>query len=212
MISQPNTTNPEVTTRLGFRNGFLCVLAERSGSDGPQPKTLKLWYPVREAQEAETRTLEGRPVAEMDRKEGIYVDEEGAVFQLAGKGATKPILIEEVADQGGELGCCSQPRSRTESPRARPMLCGARQRTGRRTAKELGGSAQPNTDEPSGAPALKRQIRNSCRLTSGRSWPKFRAESATSRSAASTSATTTPTLPPQIWQARSATSSPNWEW
>ena len=71
MGSECAVANPEVKTRLAYRNGFLCVVAERCGPDGPQSKTLKLWYPVREAQQAETPILVGRPVAEIDPKEGI---------------------------------------------------------------------------------------------------------------------------------------------
>lgn len=153
MISQPNTTNPEVTNRLGFRSGFLCVVAERSGPDGPHPKTPKLWYPVREAQEAEIPILEGRPVAEMDPKEGIYVDEEGVVFQLAGKGATKPILVEEVADQGGELELLLAASLKNgKSPGKAHAL---RRTTARRekNGKGADGSARPKADQPSGAPS-----------------------------------------------------------
>jgi hypothetical protein len=39
----------------------------------------------------------------VDPKEGVYVDEEGTVFQLAEKGETKPILSEEIPEDGGEL-------------------------------------------------------------------------------------------------------------
>jgi ERF superfamily len=97
MNMESNTPNPQFSTRLGCRDGLLCVVAERR--DGPQAKAIRLWYPVREAQEMEFATLEGRPVRETDQKQGIYIDEEGAVFQLAQKGATRPSLVEEVADQ-----------------------------------------------------------------------------------------------------------------
>jgi len=152
MSSECEVANPEVKTRLGYRNGFLCVVAERCGPDGPQAKTLKLWYPVREAEEGKTRTLVGRPVGEMDPKEGIYVDEEGAVFQLAGKGATKPILVEEVADQGGEPEqLLAAPLKNGKSPDKASAL---RRTAGRRekSAKGVDGSAKPNSDQSSGAP------------------------------------------------------------
>jgi hypothetical protein len=79
------------------------VLAERANPDGPNQRPLKLWYPIREAQEAELNGLIGRLVTEVDVNEGIYVDEEGTVFQLAGKADTKPILDNEETDDGGGL-------------------------------------------------------------------------------------------------------------
>ena len=40
------------------------------------------------------QTLHGRPVTCVNLQEGIYVDEEGNVFQLLDKGATKAIAVE----------------------------------------------------------------------------------------------------------------------
>src|SRR5258708_2888403 len=90
----------EITTRLAYRDGFLCVVAQRC-ADGPQQKTVRLWYPVRKAEEAETGSLTGRAVVEIDPKEGIYIDEEGTIFQLAEKGETKPIAVEETSGASG---------------------------------------------------------------------------------------------------------------
>jgi ERF superfamily len=76
-------------TAIGFREGLLCVLQERNGS--------RAWLPVREADDGEPPTLDGRPVSLIDSKEGTYVDEEGTVYQLMDKGETKPIKIEQLA-------------------------------------------------------------------------------------------------------------------
>jgi ERF superfamily len=103
MGSKCETTKPEITTCLAFKDGMLCVVAERANPDRPNQSPLKLWYPIREAQEAELSGLIGRSVTEVDEKEGIYVDEEGAVFQLAGKGDTKPILDNHEQGDGGGL-------------------------------------------------------------------------------------------------------------
>jgi hypothetical protein len=103
MGSKCEITKPEITTSLAFKDGALCVLAERANPDGPNQRPLKLWYPIREAQEAELSGLIGRSLTEVDVKEGIYVDEEGTVFQLAEKGDTKPILDNEEAGDGGGL-------------------------------------------------------------------------------------------------------------
>ena len=103
MGSKCVTAKPLVATSLAFRDGMLCVLAERQTSEGPDEGAPKLWYPIREAQEAEVNGLIGRLVSEVDVTEGIYVDEEGTVFQLDRKGETKPIASAELPEQKGEL-------------------------------------------------------------------------------------------------------------
>jgi hypothetical protein len=141
-------TKDDIRTRLAYRNGFLCVVAERC-QDGPEPKTLKLWYPVREAEEAEVQTLLGRPVAEIDQKEGIYVDEEGTVFQLANKGETKPILVEETAGERGELEqLLTASLGNGKSPkqaRTHALLRSTKRR--KKSGKGANGSARPDHDQ-----------------------------------------------------------------
>jgi hypothetical protein len=75
---------------IGFREGWLCVLQERHGATA--------WLPVREAVDGEAPTLAGRPVSLLDANQGTYVDEEGTVYQLRDKGATKPIKVERLAE------------------------------------------------------------------------------------------------------------------
>src|SRR5271170_8348077 len=103
MDFERETTKPEISASLAYMNGALCVMAERCNPEGPERTMFRLWYPIRDAAEAEVGGLLGRPVTEVDVKEGIYVDEEGTVFQLAAKGGTKPILVEETPVNGGEL-------------------------------------------------------------------------------------------------------------
>jgi hypothetical protein len=76
-------------TTIGFREGLLCILQERNES--------RTWLPVRKADDEEPPTLDGRPVSLIDSKEGIYVDEQGTVYQLMDKGETKPIKVEDPA-------------------------------------------------------------------------------------------------------------------
>jgi hypothetical protein len=47
--------------------------------------------------DGEPPTLDGRPVSLIDAKEGIYVDEQGTVYQLMDKGEAKPIKVEHLA-------------------------------------------------------------------------------------------------------------------
>ena len=74
---------------LDYRYGFLCVLIE----NGIEPKK---WFPVSRTDYAEVQTLLGRPVTNVNLQEGVYVDEEGNVFQLLDKGETKPIEVEHL--------------------------------------------------------------------------------------------------------------------
>src|SRR5712671_3499909 len=77
---------------IGFREGWLCILQEGNGSTA--------WLPVRTADDGTRPILEGRTVSLLDAKEGTYVDEEGTVYQLRDKGATKPIKVERPAGTG----------------------------------------------------------------------------------------------------------------
>src|SRR5208282_2765530 len=79
-------------TTLECKDGFLYVVEEKDGATGVARK----WFPVRRAECAEAQTLQGRPVTSVNQREGIYVDEEGNVYQLAEKGETKPIEVEHL--------------------------------------------------------------------------------------------------------------------
>jgi ERF superfamily len=78
---------------LECRDDVLYVVEEADES----PLEAKRWLPVRRADYAEAQTLHGRPVTSVNQQEGVYVDEEGTVFQLADKGETKSIEVEHLA-------------------------------------------------------------------------------------------------------------------
>ncbi len=151
MPATRETTNEQTRTTLAYRNGFLCVLGECGSTEGSEPIMAKLWYPVREAQEAEVRTLLGRPVAEVDPKEGIYVDEEGTVYQLSEKGETEPMVVEEIPGEGGQLAellaasLKNGDSSRHERTHALQRPTGRRRKKGVREANE---DAKPGTKQP----------------------------------------------------------------
>ena len=104
-----------------------------------------VWYPIREAEEAEAQTLAGRRVAEIDAKEGIYVDEEGTVFQLA-EGETKPILVEETPGESGELEQLLTASLKNGNSSEKGRTHALQRSTGRRKkrAKEEPESAKPD--------------------------------------------------------------------
>jgi hypothetical protein len=85
---------------LDYLNDHLCILNEsepRARSPGGSPGNIREWYAVREASETEVATLVGRPVTSVESEEGLYVDEDGNVYQLAEKGETKPIAVEPLS-------------------------------------------------------------------------------------------------------------------
>ena len=83
-------------TSLDYKRDFLCVLTESEISNGARGAVLvREWHPVHAAGEAEVRMLVGRLVTEANSDEGIYIDEEGNVFQLAEKGRSKPMEVEQ---------------------------------------------------------------------------------------------------------------------
>jgi len=81
---------------LDCRKDFLCVVIESETADG---SSIRGWYPVHKAERAEIQTLCGRPLTNISATEGIYVDEEGNVFQLANQGETIPLEVEQVATE-----------------------------------------------------------------------------------------------------------------
>ena len=83
-----------VKATLEYKDDSLYVVEETDGATG----RAKTWLPVRKADYAEALTLRGRPVTSVNKLEGIYVDEEGNVYQLADKGETKPIAVEHLPE------------------------------------------------------------------------------------------------------------------
>jgi len=151
MNSQCETTNGRVRSRLAYKNGFLCVLGECGSAEGSEPTTAKLWYPIRAAYEAEIQILLGRPVTEVDPKEGIYVDEEGTVYQLAEKGQTKPMAVEEIPSEGGALAELLAASLRNGDTSGNVPTHALQRPIGRRRKKgvrDANGAPKPGTDEP----------------------------------------------------------------
>jgi hypothetical protein len=153
MDAERETTKGQITTRLAYREGFLCVLGECRSGEGSEPTMAKLWYPVRATQETEVRTLLGRLVTEVDPKEGIYVDEEGSVYQLAQKGGTEPMAAEEAPGVGGELAELLAASLKNGASSGRVRTHALQRPSSRRRKKDSGGAngaTEPSTDPPCG--------------------------------------------------------------
>ena len=140
-------------TTLDYKKDFLCVLTESEISDGSRGAVLvKEWHPVHKAEEAEVRTLEGRPVTEVNSDEGIYIDEEGNVFQLAEKGRSKPMDVEQSAWEREPAGADAQTSANGRAPTEGKASEGApsddhggkvrQERTPKRRAKRRSGRAE----------------------------------------------------------------------
>jgi hypothetical protein len=98
-----------ISTILDYKKAFLCVLREFEISKRPRSAVLvREWHPIHRAEEAGVRTLVGRPVTEVNSDEGIYVDEEGNVFQLAEKGKSKPMEVEKSVSEREAAGADAQ--------------------------------------------------------------------------------------------------------
>ena len=107
-----------IKTTLDYKKHFLCVLTESEISEGLRGVALvKEWHPVHAAEEAEVRTLVGRPVTAANPEEGIYVDEEGNVFQLAEKGRSKPMEVERSALEREIAGADAETSSHGLAPK-----------------------------------------------------------------------------------------------
>jgi hypothetical protein len=95
-------------TTLDVRDGYLCVILTLRGvrTKNSRPSSVRQWYLIREASEAEAPVLNGRPVSCTDREAGLYIDEEGTSYRLADGGQTKPFYTEIVpveSTPGGQL-------------------------------------------------------------------------------------------------------------
>src|SRR5229473_5686024 len=83
-------------SRLEARDGVLCIVLE-TALDGAASKAgspaMWQWFRVEEPA-ADPALVAGRPVRKIDPKEGLFVDEEGNSYRLAGGGQAKPHFAE----------------------------------------------------------------------------------------------------------------------
>jgi hypothetical protein len=91
-------------SRLEARDGILCIVLE-TALDGAASKAgspaMRQWFRV-EQPEADLALVAGRPVRNIDPKEGLFVDEEGSSYRLAGGSQAKPDFAEVIpVNEGG---------------------------------------------------------------------------------------------------------------
>jgi hypothetical protein len=85
-------------SRLEARDGALCIVVEtlfyieKSGAASP---AMRQWFRVEEPT-ADPALVAGRPVRNIDPKEGLFIDEEGNSYRLASGGQAKPDFAEVI--------------------------------------------------------------------------------------------------------------------
>jgi ERF superfamily protein len=129
-----------MTPSLDYKNNFLCVLAQYEVLHGHAETLVKEWYPVRQADDAEVATLLGRSLKEVDSDEGMYVDEEGNMFQLAEKGGTRAIEVERSSAERKErsTGQTVVSPDEKEAPEKIDALAGKAKREVRLKTRKIG--------------------------------------------------------------------------
>src|SRR5438105_3104350 len=109
-------------SRLEARDGILCIVLE-TALDGAASKVsspaMRQWFRLEEPA-ADPALVAGRPVYNIDPKGGLFVDEEGNGYRMAGGGQAKPDYAEVIPVESGP---------RLESSAAAPP---AKQRGGQR--------------------------------------------------------------------------------
>ena len=93
----------EQQCRMEERDGILCIVVDMpfSGaeSEASSPR-MREWFRVEEP-DADPATIAGRPVRNIDPKEGLFVDEEGSSYRLAGGSKAEPFYAEVITAEGG---------------------------------------------------------------------------------------------------------------
>ena len=91
-------------SRLEARDGILCVVVETAldgGASKAGSSAMRQWFRVEEP-DADPALVAGRPVRNIDPQEGLFVDEEGNSYRLAGGGQAKPDYAEVIpVNEGG---------------------------------------------------------------------------------------------------------------
>jgi len=91
-------------SRLEVRDGALCVRVETpfsTGRSGAAAPSMRQWYLVAEPP-LDPAVVAGRPVRNIDPSEGLFVDEEGNSYRLAGGGEATPEYAEVIPAVNGQ--------------------------------------------------------------------------------------------------------------
>ena len=91
-------------SRLEARDGVLCIVVETPFSAGASEASsspgMRQWFRVEEP-DANPARVAGRPVRSIDPQQGLFIDEEGNSYRLAGGGQAKPDYAEVIPVECG---------------------------------------------------------------------------------------------------------------
>jgi hypothetical protein len=116
-------------SRLEARDGILCIVVETAfdtGASKAGSPAMRQWFQIEEP-DGDPALLAGRSVRNIDPKKGLFVDEEGNSYRLAGGSHAKPDFAEVIPVNEG------RPGTQLEAGAA-PML-----------SKQRGGNGMPVT-------------------------------------------------------------------
>src|ERR1700747_89823 len=90
-------------SRLEARDGVLCIVVETpfsaGGSEASSPG-MRQWFRMEEP-DTNPALVAGRQVHSIDPQEGLFIDEEGNSYRVAGGGHAEPIYAEVLPVEGG---------------------------------------------------------------------------------------------------------------
>jgi hypothetical protein len=90
-------------SRLEARDGVLCIVVETPFSAGVSEASspgMRQWFRVEEP-DANPALVAARPVRSIDPQQGLFIDEEGNSYRLAGGCQAKPDYAEVIPVEGG---------------------------------------------------------------------------------------------------------------
>ena len=92
-------------SRLEAREGVLCIVVETPFSAGASEASspgMRQWFRVEEP-DANPALVVGRPVRNLDPQEGLFIDEEGNSYRLAGGGQAEPFTPRSFRSKVGRV-------------------------------------------------------------------------------------------------------------
>jgi hypothetical protein len=93
-------------SRLEARDGVLCIVVETpfsaTASEASSSSRMRQWFRVDEPDPNATLVV-GHPVRNINPQEGLFVDEEGNSYRLAGGGHAEPFHAEVIPVEGGPV-------------------------------------------------------------------------------------------------------------
>jgi hypothetical protein len=90
-------------SRLEARDGVLCIVVETPLSAGASEASspgMWQWFRIEEP-DANPLLVVGRPVRNVDPQEGLFIDEDGNSYRLAGGGHAEPLHSEVIPVEDG---------------------------------------------------------------------------------------------------------------